>query len=99
MIYLLNLVFGFDLDLNVERQNFGFLRVSARSRDAPRFRRRYSHPVDRVGTDVICDQTGVLTVTAKMGNTKIYKLNENGLKLVRVLAGMNYEDSSGEPPC
>lgn len=38
-------------------------------------------------------------VTAKMGNTRIYKLNENGLTLVRVLAGMNYEDSSGEPPC
>ena len=25
------------------------------------FQRRYSHPVDRINTTVICDQTGVLT--------------------------------------
>ena len=37
-------------------------------------------------------------VTAKMGNTKIYKLNENGLKLVRVIA-VNLEDRPGLPPC
>jgi hypothetical protein len=27
-----------------------------------KFKRRYSHPVDRVATNVMCDQTGVLTV-------------------------------------
>jgi IS4 transposase len=26
------------------------------------FKRRYSHPVDRIHTNVLCDQTGVLTV-------------------------------------
>ena len=36
MIYLLNLVFQSDLDLNVERQTVGFLRVSAENRRAPR---------------------------------------------------------------
>ena len=38
-------------------------------------------------------------VTAKMGNTRIYKLNERGLTLVRTLAGMNLEDTPLEPPC
>ena len=36
MIYLLNLVFQSGLDLNVESETFGFLRISARNRHAPR---------------------------------------------------------------
>ncbi len=33
-----------------------------RTKSNTRFKRRYSHPVDRVNTAVLCDQTGVLTV-------------------------------------
>ena len=33
-----------------------------RSKRNTQFKRRYSHPVDRIGTNVLCDQTGVLTV-------------------------------------
>ena len=33
-----------------------------RSKSNTKFKRRYSHPVDRSSTQVICDQTGVLTV-------------------------------------
>jgi hypothetical protein len=33
-----------------------------RAKSNTKFKRRYSHPVDRVGTTVLCDQTGVLTV-------------------------------------
>lgn len=36
MIYLLSLVFQSGLDLNVERQTVGFLRISAQNRHAPR---------------------------------------------------------------
>jgi hypothetical protein len=33
-----------------------------RAKSNTQFKRRYSHPVDRSTTQVICDQTGVLTV-------------------------------------
>jgi hypothetical protein len=33
-----------------------------RAKNNTQFKRRYSHPVDRASTDVVCDQTGVLTV-------------------------------------
>jgi len=33
-----------------------------RAKSNTKFKRRYSHPVDRLTTQVICDQTGVLTV-------------------------------------
>ncbi len=33
-----------------------------RAKSNTQFKRRYSHPVDRSATNVICDQTGVLTV-------------------------------------
>ncbi len=33
-----------------------------RAKSNTQFKRRYSHPVDRAATPVICDQTGVLTV-------------------------------------
>ena len=33
-----------------------------RAKGNTQFKRRYSRPVDRIGTPVICDQTGVLTV-------------------------------------
>ncbi len=33
-----------------------------RAKSNTQFKRRYSHPVDRTATSVICDQTGVLTV-------------------------------------
>ena len=33
-----------------------------RAKSNTKFKRRYSHPVDRANTSVICDQTGVLTV-------------------------------------
>ena len=33
-----------------------------RAKSNTKFKRRYSHPVDRAGTTVLCDQTGVLTV-------------------------------------
>jgi hypothetical protein len=33
-----------------------------RAKSNTKFKRRYSHPVDRANTDVLCDQTGVLTV-------------------------------------
>ena len=33
-----------------------------RAKSNTQFKRRYSHPVDRTTTNVICDQTGVLTV-------------------------------------
>jgi len=33
-----------------------------RAKSNTKFKRRYSHPVDRATTQVICDQTGVLTV-------------------------------------
>ena len=32
-----------------------------RAKSNTKFKRRYSHPVDRAGTAVLCDQTGVLT--------------------------------------
>ena len=35
--------------------------VVTRAKRNTRFTRRYSHPVDRFGTAVLCDQTGVLT--------------------------------------
>ena len=33
-----------------------------RAKSNTKFKRRYSHPVDRVNTNVLCDQAGVLTV-------------------------------------
>ena len=33
-----------------------------RAKSNTKFKRRYSHPVDRINTQVLCDQTGVLTV-------------------------------------
>lgn len=33
-----------------------------RAKSNTKFKRRYSHPVDRIKTNVLCDQTGVLTV-------------------------------------
>jgi hypothetical protein len=33
-----------------------------RAKSNTKFKRRYSHPVDRANTNVLCDQTGVLTV-------------------------------------
>jgi hypothetical protein len=33
-----------------------------RAKSNTKFKRRYSHPVDRVNTNVLCDQTGVLSV-------------------------------------
>ena len=33
-----------------------------RSKSNTKFKRRYSHPVDRETTNIVCDQTGVLTV-------------------------------------
>ena len=33
-----------------------------RAKSNTKFKRRYSHPVDRINTNVLCDQTGVLTV-------------------------------------
>jgi Transposase DDE domain/Domain of unknown function (DUF4372) len=33
-----------------------------RAKSNTKFKRRYSHPVDRISTDVLCDQAGVLTV-------------------------------------
>jgi hypothetical protein len=33
-----------------------------RARSNTKFKRRYSHPVDRINTNVLCDQAGVLTV-------------------------------------
>ena len=32
-----------------------------RAKSNTKFKRRYSHPVDRAGTSVLCDQTGVLS--------------------------------------
>jgi hypothetical protein len=32
-----------------------------RAKSNTKFKRRYSHPVDRINTNVLCDQTGVLT--------------------------------------
>ena len=32
-----------------------------RAKSNTRFKRRYSHPVDRINTSVLCDQTGTLT--------------------------------------
>ena len=33
-----------------------------RAKSNTKFKRRYSHPVDRTHSDILCDQTGVLTV-------------------------------------
>jgi len=33
-----------------------------RAKSNTKFKRRYSHPVDRTNTEILCDQTGVLTV-------------------------------------
>jgi hypothetical protein len=33
-----------------------------RAKSNTKFKRRYSHPVDRANSDILCDQTGVLTV-------------------------------------
>ena len=33
-----------------------------RAKSNTKIKRRYSHPVDRINTNVLCDQTGVLTV-------------------------------------
>jgi len=33
-----------------------------RAKSNTKFKRRYSQPVDRINTDILCDQTGVLTV-------------------------------------
>ncbi len=33
-----------------------------RAKSNTKFQRRYSHPVDRINTPVLCDQTGVLTI-------------------------------------
>lgn len=33
-----------------------------RAKSNTKFKRRYSHPVDRLNTNVLCDQTGVLTI-------------------------------------
>ena len=33
-----------------------------RAKSNTKFKRRYSHPVDRTSSDILCDQTGVLTV-------------------------------------
>lgn len=33
-----------------------------RAKSNTQFKRRYSHPVDRLATNIVCDQTGVLTV-------------------------------------
>ncbi len=33
-----------------------------RAKSNTKFKRRYSHPVDRTNSDILCDQTGVLTV-------------------------------------
>jgi hypothetical protein len=33
-----------------------------RAKSNTKFKRRYSHPVDRINTPVLCDQTGVLTI-------------------------------------
>lgn len=33
-----------------------------RAKSNTKFKRRYSHPVDRVNSNIVCDQTGVLTV-------------------------------------
>ena len=33
-----------------------------RAKSNTKFKRRYSHPVDRTNTDILCDQTGALTV-------------------------------------
>jgi len=33
-----------------------------RAKSNTKFKRRYSHPVDRTNTNILCDQTGVLTV-------------------------------------
>ena len=33
-----------------------------RAKSNTKFKRRYSHPVDRTNTDILCDQAGVLTV-------------------------------------
>ena len=33
-----------------------------RAKNNTKFKRRYSHPVDRTNTNILCDQTGVLTV-------------------------------------
>lgn len=33
-----------------------------RAKSNTKFKRRYSHPVDRISTNVLCDQAGVLTV-------------------------------------
>ena len=33
-----------------------------RSKSNTKFKRRYSHPVDRATTNIVCDQTGMLTV-------------------------------------
>jgi hypothetical protein len=33
-----------------------------RAKSNTKFKRRYSHPIDRINTNVLCDQTGVLTV-------------------------------------
>jgi hypothetical protein len=41
-----------------QAQAFFFTRAKSNTK----FKRRYSHPVDRSSTQVICDQTGVLTV-------------------------------------
>jgi len=34
-----------------------------RAKSSTKFQRRYSHPEDRVNTNVLCDQTGILTVS------------------------------------
>ena len=55
-----------------------------RAKSNTRFQRRYSNPVDRISTNVLCDQTGVLTV--------FYSNRDYPVPLRRVVA----KDDSGK---
>ena len=50
-----------------------------RAKSNTKFKRRYSHPVDRINTNVLCDQTGVLTV--------FYSSKDYPITLRRIVVG------------
>jgi IS4 transposase len=58
-----------------------------RAKSNTKFKRRYSHPVDRANTNVLCDQTGVLSVfySSKDYPTTLRRVvvkDDNGKRLV-----------------
>jgi len=58
-----------------------------RAKSNTKFKRRYSHPVDRLNTNVLCDQTGVLTVFYSSKDypatlRRVVVRDENGKRIV-----------------